>query len=147
MTIFEELRADHDKQRKMIEQVLATSGASDERKRLFLNLKKELADHALAEERHFYVPLMQYDTTQEQARHSVAEHHELDELIESVSSAEEDSPGWLAHAKNLAHKLLHHLEEEEKEVFTVAGKVLADADKTSLGADYRGEMDKRAETP
>lgn len=143
MTIFEELRADHDKQRKLIEQVLETHGASDERDRLFLNLKKELADHALAEERHFYVPLMQFDTTQEKARHSVAEHHELDELVDAVSSSDQDSPGWLAHAKNLAHKLLHHLEEEEKEVFTVAGKVLADDQKTSLGTDYRSEMEER----
>ncbi len=144
MTIFEELRADHDKQREMIDQVLATSGASEERDRLFLNLKKQLEDHALAEERYFYVPLMTFDATQEKARHSVAEHHELDELIEALSDAEQDSSAWLAHAKNLAHKLLHHLEEEEKEVFPNAGKILGDGEKSSLGADYRKEMDKRA---
>lgn len=144
MTIFEELRADHDKQREMIDQVLATSGASEERDRLFLNLKKQLEDHALAEERYFYVPLMKFDETQEKARHSVAEHHELDELIEALSDAEQDSSAWLAHAKNLAHKLLHHLEEEEKEVFPNAGKILGDDEKSSLGADYRKEMDKRA---
>ncbi|WP_372982681.1 hemerythrin domain-containing protein [Marinobacter sediminum] len=144
MTIFEELRADHDKQREMIDQVLATSGASEERDRLFLNLKKQLEDHALAEERYFYVPLMTFDATQEKARHSVAEHHELDELIEALSDAEQDSSAWLAHAKNLAHKLLHHLEEEEKEVFPNAGKILGDDEKSSLGADYRKEMDKRA---
>ena len=49
MTIFEQLRADHETQRELIDQVLATSGASDERDRLFLNLKKQLEDHALAE--------------------------------------------------------------------------------------------------
>lgn len=143
MTIFEELRADHDKQRKMIEQVLATSGASEERDRLFRDLKEELEAHAAAEERYFYVPLMQFDQTQEKARHSVAEHHELDELIEAVSSSEQDSPGWLAQAKNLADKLLHHLEEEEQEVFPVAGKVLSDNEKGSLASDYRSEMEKR----
>lgn len=144
MTIFEELRADHDKQRELIDQVLATSGASEERDRLFLNLKKELADHALAEERYFYVPLMQFDATQEKARHSVAEHHELDELVEALSETGQDSPAWLAHAKNLAHKVLHHLEEEEREVFPQAGKALGDDEKASLGSDYRGEMNKRA---
>lgn len=143
MTIFEELRADHDKQRELINQVLGTSGASEERDRLFLNLKKQLEDHALAEERYLYVPLMKFDETQEKARHSVAEHHELDELIEALSNAEQDSPGWLSHAKNLAHKLLHHLEEEEKEVFPYAGKFLGDDEKSSLGSDYRAEMDKR----
>lgn len=143
MTIFEELRADHDKQRELINQVLETSGASEERDRLFLNLKKQLEDHALAEERYFYVPLMKFDATQEKARHSVAEHHELDELIEALSDAEQDSAAWLAHAKNLGHKLLHHLEEEEQEVFPNAGKILGDDEKSSLGTDYRREMDKR----
>ncbi|MEC7815697.1 MAG: hemerythrin domain-containing protein [Pseudomonadota bacterium] len=144
MTIFEELRADHDKQRELVDQLLATSGASDERNRLFLNLKKQLENHALAEERHFYVPLMQFDATQEKARHSVAEHHDLDELIEAVSDTQQDSSAWLAHAKKLAHKLLHHLEEEEREVFPSAGKVLKESQKTELGSDYRNEMEKRA---
>lgn len=143
MTIFEELRADHDKQRDLVEQVLATSGASDERDRLFKALKTELEAHALAEERFFYVQLMQFDETQEKGRHSVAEHHELDELIEAVVSSDQDSPGWLAQAKNLADKLLHHLEEEEQEVFPVAGKVLSENEKGSLGADYRSEMSSR----
>lgn len=143
MTIFEELRADHDRQRELVDQLLATSGATDERDRLFLNLKKQLENHALAEERYFYVPLMQFDATQEKARHSVAEHHELDELIEAVSDTGQDSSAWLAHAKNLAHKLLHHLEEEEQEVFISAGKVLGENEKTSLGSDYRREMEKR----
>ena len=144
MTIFEQLRADHETQRELIDQELATSGASDERDRLFLNLKKQLEDHALAEERYFYVPLMKFDATQEKARHSVAEHHELDELIEAVSDAAQDSAAWLSHAKNLAHKLLHHLEEEEQEVFPSAGKVLGEDEKSLLGSDYRKEMDKRA---
>ncbi|WP_336365473.1 hemerythrin domain-containing protein [Marinobacter sp. C2H3] len=143
MTIFEELRADHDRQRALVDQLLATSGASDERDRLFLNLKKALEDHALAEERYFYVPLMQFDATQEKARHSVAEHHELDELMDAVSDTRQDSSAWLAHAKNLAHKLRHHLEEEEREVFPSAGKVLGEHEKTSLGSDYRSEMEKR----
>ena len=143
MTIFEELRADHDRQRELVDQLLATSGATDERDRLFLNLKKQLEDHALAEERYFYVPLMQFDATQEKARHSVAEHHEIDELIEAVSDTGQDSSAWLAHAKNLAHKVLHHLEEEEQEVFPSAGKVLGENEKTSLGSDYRREIEKR----
>lgn len=143
MTIFEELRADHDMQRDLIEQVLATSGASDERDRLFKALKTQLEAHALAEERFFYVPLMQFDETQEKGRHSVAEHHELDELIEAVVSSDQDSPGWLAQAKNLADKLLHHLEEEEQEVFPLAGRVLSENEKGSLGSDYRSEMSSR----
>ena len=34
----------------------------------------------------------------------------------------------------------HHLDEEEQEVFQIAGKVLAESAKTSLADDYEHEM-------
>ncbi len=145
MNIFEALRADHDYQRELLDELMETEGASDERKRIFLILKKVLSDHALAEERHFYVPLMKHDATQEKARHSVAEHHELDELVETLEKTDMSSAGWLANAKKLAHKLRHHLEEEEVEVFPLAGKTLNAGQKLELGESYRNEMGERAD--
>ena len=140
MNIFEALRQDHEIQRHLIEQLCDTEGDSAQRSQLFDQLKKALANHADAEERHFYVPLMQQDMTQQKARHSVAEHHELDEFVEQLEETEQSSPGWLATAKNLRHRLLHHLAEEEHEVFQMAGKVLSDEQKTSLATDYQRQM-------
>ena len=84
MTIFEALRADHDTQRTLIDLLCKTEGDSEGRQELFDKVRLELSAHAKAEERHFYVPLMEVDMTQEKARHSVAEHHELDEMIEEL---------------------------------------------------------------
>lgn len=141
MSIFERLRADHDKQRAIISDIIDTQGDSQKRSKLFFELKHQLEHHALAEERHFYVPLMQHDMTQEKSRHSIAEHHQLDKLIEELEKTEYSSPGWLVTAKKLSDKLLHHLEEEEREIFQLAGRVLSDKEKSQLGEDYIDEMD------
>ena len=140
MTIFEALREDHETQRSLVDLLIDTTGDSDERDVLFEKIKVELKAHAAAEERCFYVPLFDYAMTQEKSRHSVAEHHEIDELIKSLKETDYSSPGWLVEAKKLQHKVHHHLDEEEHEVFQMAGKVLSDEMKTSLASDYKSEM-------
>lgn len=145
MTIFEALRDDHDTQRQLIELLVKTEGDSDGRRELFDRLKRELEAHASAEERFFYVPLMEHDETQDNARHSVAEHKELDDFVEQLESYDMSGPQWIQTARELSDRLLHHLEEEEQEVFPVAGRVLTDAQKDELGEQYRGDLERRKE--
>ena len=139
-TIFEALRADHDRQRSLIEALVETEGASDEREVHFADLTVELAAHAKMEERCFYVVLMESDLTQERARHSVAEHKELDDFVEALASYDRSSPQWLLTARALETRLRHHLDEEEHEVFQLAGKVLSEAAKDGLARSYMQGM-------
>ena len=141
MNIFESLREDHQKQRTLVDLLAKTHGDSDGRRELFERLKRELEHHAAAEERHFYVPLMEEDLTQQKARHSVAEHQELDELISELEKTDPSSSGWLATAKKLSERLVHHLDEEEHEVFQMAGKVLSEDKKKTLATEYRNYME------
>jgi hypothetical protein len=140
MNIFEELRKDHEIQRDLIARLVDTTGDSDERARVFELLAKELEAHAAAEERCFYVPLMESDLTQDKARHSVAEHKELDDYVETLEGYDRSAPAWLETARKLEHRLTHHLDEEEHEVFQVAGKVLSDTAKAELASEYRDLM-------
>lgn len=140
MTIFEALRQEHEIQRDLIDKLIKTQGKTEERKKIFKQLKHELTIHADAEERHFYVPLIQKDMTQEKARHSVAEHHEIDELVEKLEDTNMDASSWLKIAKDLEHQLIHHLDEEEHEVFQMAGKVLTEKQKIDLAASYNKEI-------
>ncbi|WP_242494963.1 hemerythrin domain-containing protein [Salinicola tamaricis] len=121
---------------------MKTHGDSEGRDELFKRLRAELENHAAAEERALYIPMMEYDMTQEKARHSVAEHHEIDELIETLESTEYDSPGWLASAKKLQHLVTHHLKKRNRKSSS-SGRVLGDADKTSLAQTYQQEMEAR----
>lgn len=139
-TIFEALRHDHDTQRELIERLVDTQGDSEERRNAFDQLRSELEAHAAAEERHFYVPLFESDLTQEKARHSVSEHKELDDFVEKLEEYDMSAPQWVQTAEELRHRLLHHLEEEEHEVFQLAGKVLSDAQKSDLATSYEDHM-------
>lgn len=142
MNIFEAIRKDHDKQRELCRLVTSTSGDSKERKEMWEKLKHELQIHADAEERTFYSPLIHNDMMQEHARHGIAEHHEMDELIEKVSETDMDSPAWLVYAKQLCEKVEHHLDEEEHTFFQLAGKVFSETQKTAIAKDYLEEMKK-----
>ncbi|MDX1517066.1 MAG: hemerythrin domain-containing protein [Woeseiaceae bacterium] len=142
-TIFEALRDDHDRQRALLDKLEDTEGASPERTELFTTLKAELADHAAAEEKHFYSELMNFDVMLGKARHGVAEHKELDDRVEELESIDHSNPQWLVRFRELAHRVRHHLEEEEHEVFQMAGKALDDDQKSSLASAYRDEMSAR----
>lgn len=140
MNIFEALRLSHDTQRTLATRILGTEGGTRERNELFRELKHELAAHAAAEERCFYTPLIAFDSTMAQARHGMAEHHEMDELVEALNKVDFSSSGWLAHFYKLRDKVFHHLEDEEHAIFQLAGKVLSESEKTRLAKEYEEEF-------
>ena len=140
MNIFEELRADHQKQRTLVKILTKTHGNSEGRQEIFEKLKHELEIHEDAEERYFYAPLIKDELTQDKARHSIAEHHEMDELVEELENTDMSSPHWIAVAKKLGEKVIHHLDEEEQEVFQMAGKALTEKQKEELAKSYRQSM-------
>ncbi len=142
-TIFEAIRDDHETQRRLIDLLVKTEGASDGRAELWERLQRELEAHAAAEERYFYVPLMEHDMTQDKARHSVAEHKELDDLAEQLEEYDMSGPQWLQTARQLCERLTHHLDEEEREVYPVAGRELDEDQKRTLATEYREDMDRR----
>lgn len=98
--------------------------------------------HSDAEERHFYKPLLDNDMMQEKARHGIAEHHDIDELIEKFEETEqESSSSWLKIAKDLRHQVEHHLEDEEQSYFKLSGKVFSETQKKELASEYRKHME------
>lgn len=140
MNIFESIRKDHDTQRELLDQLVQTTGDTKKRDTIFKKLKKELEVHADAEERHFYKPLISDDMMQDKARHGIAEHHEIDELIEKLEDTDYDSSAWLKYAKDLKEKVEHHLEDEEHSFFQLAGKVFNQTQKEDLAKKYRSYM-------
>lgn len=136
MNIFEALRQSHEIQRDLAQKLTSTSGDTPERTDLFKQFRVELAAHALAEERHFYVPIMNTDMGIDVSRHAIAEHHEIDELVEKIEQTDASSPNWLKLAKELSELVHHHLKEEEQGFFQLAGKILSDQEKSSLVKPY-----------
>ncbi|WP_417875952.1 hemerythrin domain-containing protein [Winogradskyella sediminis] len=140
MNIYEAIRNDHDIQRDLLDKLVDTSGDTKTRSDLFKALRKELTLHANAEERHFYKPLIPTDMMQDHARHGIAEHHEIDELIEALENTDMDSSAWLKVAKDLKEKVEHHLEDEEHTFFQLSGKVFDSNQKKELAIKYNNYM-------
>ncbi len=146
MKIYEAIKVDHDIQRGLCDKIVKTSGASEERKKLWVELKKELEVHAVAEERYFYSPLIDTDKMQEDARHGMAEHHEMDELIQELDDTDMTSPQWLATVLKLVEKVNHHLKDEEKDFFKKAKDVYTEDEEAALAKDYKDTMQEYRKT-
>jgi hemerythrin-like domain-containing protein len=131
-TIYETLKADHDKHRDLLKKLAETSGDSETRRKLWETFFYDVGGHAAAEEETFYGPMIKTENGQPKARHSVAEHHELDELMQKLNETDMSSPGWMAHFKTLRHDYEHHIDEEEDEIFPAAKK--------AIGKDENGKM-------
>jgi hemerythrin superfamily protein len=128
--IFQDLKNDHDRQRELLEQLGETKGASDERKTIFEELRRELQAHAAAEEESLYATMLGEPDLREDARHSVSEHKEVDDLLGELVEMDMSSSGWLTKFKEMRHRYLHHIDEEEEEMFPAAAKGLsAEAEK------------------
>lgn len=141
--LYDELRASHAKQRRLCSSLVRTqAGNAARREAVFRELRIELAAHAAAEERYLYVPILMYDMGLNSARHALAEHHEMDELVEALQALKADGEAWGAKAAELAHKVRHHLKEEETKFFQVSGKLLSDTQKLRLAAQYRTDYER-----
>ena len=141
MTIFQALLVSHETQRELSAR-LQESQPIEERQRVFEELKRELAAHETAEERFFYVPLMQYDEGMDLSRHAIAEHHEMDEMVETLEKTDPHAAEWQECMRKLVHKIEHHLKEEEDKFFPQAGEVLSEEEKQQLGTGYLAEFEQ-----
>ena len=120
MTIYERLEQDHDRHRKLLEKIARTEGSSEERQTLFAELKADVTAHANAEEQSLYAMMLEDPDLQEEGRHSVAEHKEVDDWLEELSETDMSSPAWIATFRKMKDRLEHHMEEEEEEIFIAA---------------------------
>ncbi|QUL38914.1 hemerythrin domain-containing protein [Erythrobacter sp. JK5] len=115
--VLEHLRNDHDRQRKLLDDIAQTTGDSERRRELFIQLTKELKSHAAAEEQAVYSEMLAEPEVTEETRHSVAEHHEIDEMLNDLAATDMSSPGWLQKFKQLDERYRHHITEEEDDHF------------------------------
>jgi len=117
---------DHEMVKGIIEDLLETSpSAKKTRQDLLTTLKKELLDHENLEERVVYPPLETRKATRDLTLEAYQEHHVVDQLLEELESLDFKDQDWKAKLTVLQENLLHHVQEEEKELFPQAEKTLS----------------------
>lgn len=136
--IFDALIEKHEVQRALCDKLESTKDDT-QRKAIYEELKLELQAHAAAEERHLYVPVMQHDEGLDLSRHAITEHHEMDEMMETLDDGRIGQEKWDKTCADLIHKVRHHLKEEENDFFKQARKILDTDLQQRLGALYQVE--------
>lgn len=134
--IFADLKADHDRQRTLFARLGEGSGDSRERRATFEALRLELQAHAAAEEESLYAAMLADPELREDARHSVAEHKEVDDLLGALIEADFGSPEWAERFGELRHRYMHHIDEEEQEMFPAAAKRIDKAEAADLARRF-----------
>lgn len=126
--IFGRLVEDHDRHRALIAMIQETHGSSEQRKTLFEELTREVKAHAAAEEQALWSSVLRDPKTTDDARHAIAEHKQIDDLLADLAARDKASSGWLRRFERLKEKYLHHIREEEQEQFVAAEKRLTATD-------------------
>lgn len=148
MSIYDELKSDHDKARQMLEEIAGLSTrANKKRESLFLKLKDMMTAHSRAEERVFYSAIKQSDEAHDEALEGYEEHHVVDVLLREIARLDLDDERWPAKFKVLKENIEHHADEEESEIFDTARKVLSDEEADEMGEEFVVQRDKLLKAP
>ncbi|EKU76211.1 MULTISPECIES: hemerythrin domain-containing protein [Sphingobium] len=133
-SIFDRLKQDHDAHRQLFDKMAAATREKDDDRleKLFDQFKVEVTAHAAAEEETLYATMLAQPDLREDAQHSVSEHKEIDDFLEELDGLKFNGDAWRRTFDQLKKRYLHHIEEEEEEMFPDAAKELSAAEEEKL---------------
>lgn len=141
------LKEDHRKVEKLFQEI--EKAPVGQRDRLFTEINTELTVHAELEEQLLYPAARDAKSTHDLALESFEEHKQVKQVLADLSETDKKTENWLAGLMVLKEDVLHHVEEEERELFPKLKKdVLSDAQLTELGERMqamKNELMARAE--
>lgn len=116
----------------------------NDREVLRRQISELLVAHGEAEESKVYPQLERKNAIDgEEAEHGTEEHREgyetLLPLLEATELYDED---FSQHLHEFSEKLLHHLDEEERDILNPARQDVTDGDRASLGAAWLSERNR-----
>jgi hemerythrin-like domain-containing protein len=133
--IFTILKSDHDLHRQMLIAISETTD-TDKRSDLFEAFRVEVTAHAAAEEQSLYANMLADPDLQDEGRHSVAEHKEIDDMLGELQELDMTRDEWPNKFKEMRHRYEHHIDEEEEEMFPAAEKEFSTSKAEELGAKF-----------
>ncbi len=133
-TIFDRLKEDHDAHRQLFAKMAdAQEEGNEERlRKLFAQFAVEVKAHAAAEEETLYATMLSRPDLREDAQHSVSEHKEIEDFLEELEEKSFNGEAWRKTFADMKKRYLHHIEEEEEEMFVNAAEELTDKEEAAL---------------
>ena len=132
------LKKDHDQVKKMLKDLDDTTDrAIKTRQDLFERLKFSLTVHEQMEEAVLYPALKEHAETKEIVLEAYEEHDVVDTILRELEQTPFDDETWHAKLTVMRENLLHHIQEEEDEMFGQVRQLFDKATLESLGEQMR----------
>lgn len=120
MDIYQALKKDHDDIKGLLDELVTIREDDDYRFILIDEIRNFLIPHARAEESVFYNSLRAVNADKKVVYQGFQEHLEAETLLRSLQVMDKLNLNWKATAEKLRNVLLHHIEDEESEIFAEA---------------------------
>ena len=130
------LTAHHDEIRDLFKKALKNPSQ-------FEKLNNHLTIHHKNEEKFLYDLLKKEKKTRHDALEAVEEHHVIEMLLQELNHYPKDHELWKIKLEVLQEYTLHHLEEEEEDVFPQIDKVLTKKERNDLGKKFTKIKDQQ----
>jgi hemerythrin-like domain-containing protein len=138
------LKTDHDKIKKMMQELDATTErALKTREEGSAKLRRELEVHEAIEEEIFYPALKEHPKAREIVLEGYEEHNVVDLMMAEIEGVSYDDETWGAKFTVMMENVEHHIDEEEHEMFDQARQVFGTDELEELGermAERRDEL-------
>ena len=129
MDAIELLKEDHQK----VEKIFAAMEKKDNRQKLFPELDRELSVHAEIEEKIFYPATKEAEPTRDLVLESIEEHKQIKMVLADLEQTDKTAEEWGAALKVLKEDVMHHVGEEENDLFPKVKKILSKERLEDLG--------------
>lgn len=127
MLIYDRLKQEHQTFKKMIGQLKETKdGDANARESTFAEMKQNIEAHTLFENEVFYPAVKRNTDARKLIEEAIEEHDRVSSMLEDLDESPKGSPDWLPKLKELEKMLVHHIREEESEIFKL-GQAVIDA--------------------
>jgi hemerythrin superfamily protein len=124
------LKDDHRK----VEKIFSDMERKENRRRLFPELDRELAIHAEIEERIFYPAGKEAEPTRDLVLESIEEHKQIKLVLTDLEQTDMTTDEWGAALKVLKEDVMHHVGEEENDLFPKVQTILSKEQLADMGS-------------
>jgi hemerythrin superfamily protein len=136
MLIYELIKEDHDKVKKVLNDLISLSVRDEGRGALIDQIRDELIPHSRAEESVFYNSIRALDAAKNVVMHSYQEHVEIEALLRTLQIKDIIDSDWRKTALRLQEVLEEHMDEEESKIFHVARELFTDDEAMMMGRAF-----------
>ena len=135
MNVVEALTAHHATHRQLYRQAENDPGTFD-------TFIQHLVIHHTMEEKYFYDLLRGFEEAEHDSLEAVNEHHIIEMIIKDAEGFPRDHRNFPIKIEGLGEYTVHHLDEEEEEIFPLATQLFDAEDLNTLGALFEKAKEK-----